>query len=598
MKLSAVSLFAAMALGLPTLSHAQAYSITTVAGNGFSAYFGDTGQASVAAVNFPQGIALDSSGLLYIADTYSSVIRKVAADGTISTIAGNATGGFKGDGAMAIKAELNQPYGVAVDTTGNIFILDLGNNRIRKVDTSGNISTLVGNGTPGYAGDGAASTKAEIGDPLGIAVDGSGNLYIADTFNNVIRKVDGSGNISTFAGNHKQGYSGDGGAATSAMLSHPWGVTADASGSIYISDTGNDVIRKVAANGVITTVAGTGVSGYSGDGGAATSARLQSPWGLAVDTAGNLYIADWSNHAVRKVTAGGVISTIAGNGHGGFWGDYGTPAAASVLNYPSAVAVNSTGIYIADSFNSRVRLLRQVVGLGPTIGSGGVLNGASYTPSVAPGSIAAVFGAFNIGTPAGASGVPLPFTLAGLALQFDGYVNAPLFYAGSGQANIQVPWELAGQFQTSLQATANSQISGSVTVNLAPFAPGIFSVNGQGTGQGVILDSAYHVTGASNPATRGNIVQIFCTGLGAVSHQPATGAPAPTSPPLATTTANPTVTIGGVQAEVVFSGLAPGSVGEYQVNVKVAAGVVPGSALPVVISIGGVNSNTVTMAVK
>ena len=598
MKLSAVSLFAAMALGLPTLSHAQAYSITTVAGNGFSAYFGDTGQASVAAVNFPQGIALDSSGLLYIADTYSSVIRKVAADGTISTIAGNATGGFKGDGAMAIKAELNQPYGVAVDTTGNIFILDLGNNRIRKVDTSGNISTLVGNGTPGYAGDGAASTKAEIGDPLGIAVDGSGNLYIADTFNNVIRKVDGSGNISTFAGNHKQGYSGDGGAATSAMLSHPWGVTADASGSIYISDTGNDVIRKVAANGVITTVAGTGVSGYSGDGGAATSARLQSPWGLAVDTAGNLYIADWSNHAVRKVTAGGVISTIAGNGHGGFWGDYGTPAAASVLNYPSAVAVNSTGIYIADSFNSRVRLLRQVVGLGPTIGSGGVLNGASYTPSVAPGSIAAVFGAFNIGTPAGASGVPLPFTLAGLALQFDGYVNAPLFYAGSGQANIQVPWELAGQFQTSLQATANSQISGSVTVNLAPFAPGIFSVNGQGTGQGVILDSAYHVTGTTNPATRGNIVQIFCTGLGAVSHQPATGAPAPTSPPLATTTANLTVTIGGVQAEVVFSGLAPGSVGEYQVNVKVAAGVVPGSALPVVISIGGVNSNTVTMAVK
>ena len=598
MKLSAVSLFAAMALGLPTLSHAQAYSITTVAGNGFSAYFGDTGQASVAAVNFPQGIALDSSGLLYIADTYSSVIRKVAADGTISTIAGNATGGFKGDGAMAIKAELNQPYGVAVDTTGNIFILDLGNNRIRKVDTSGNISTLVGNGTPGYAGDGAASTKAEIGDPLGIAVDGSGNLYIADTFNNVIRKVDGSGNISTIAGNHKQGYSGDGAAATSAMLSHPWGVTTDASGSIYISDTGNDVIRKVAANGVITTVAGTGVSGYSGDGGAATSARLQSPWGLAVDTAGNLYIADWSNHAVRKVTAGGVISTIAGNGHGGFWGDYGTPAAASVLNYPSAVAVNSTGIYIADSFNSRVRLLRQVVGLGPTIGSGGVLNGASYTPSVAPGSIAAVFGAFNIGTPAGASGVPLPFTLAGLALQFDGYVNAPLFYAGSGQANIQVPWELAGQFQTSLQATANSQISGSVTVNLAPFAPGIFSVNGQGTGQGVILDSAYHVTGATNPATRGNIVQIFCTGLGAVSHQPATGAPAPTSPPLATTTANPAVTIGGVQAEVVFSGLAPGSVGEYQVNVKVAAGVVPGSALPVVISIGGVNSNTVTMAVK
>ena len=598
MKLSAVSLFAAMALGLPTLSHAQAYSITTVAGNGFSAYFGDTGQASVAAVNFPQGIALDSSGLLYIADTYSSVIRKVAADGTISTFAGNATGGFKGDGAMAIKAELNQPYGVAVDTTGNIFILDLGNNRIRKVDTSGNISTLVGNGTPGYAGDGAASTKAEIGDPLGIAVDGSGNLYIADTFNNVIRKVDGSGNISTFAGNHKQGYSGDGAAATSAMLSHPWGVTADASGSIYISDTGNDVIRKVAASGVITTVAGTGVSGYSGDGGAATSARLQSPWGLAVDTAGNLYIADWSNHAVRKVTAGGVISTIAGNGHGGFWGDYGTPAAASVLNYPSAVAVNSTGIYIADSFNSRVRLLRQVVGLGPTIGSGGVLNGASYTPSVAPGSIAAVFGAFNIGTPAGASGVPLPFTLAGLALQFDGYVNAPLFYAGSGQANIQVPWELAGQFQTSLQATANSQISGSVTVNLAPFAPGIFSVNGQGTGQGVILDSAYHVTGTTNPATRGNIVQIFCTGLGAVSHQPATGAPAPTSPPLATTTANPTVTIGGVQAEVVFSGLAPGSVGEYQVNVKVAAGVASGSALPVVISIGGVNSNTVTMAVK
>ena len=238
----------------------------------------------------------------------------------------------------------------------------------------------------------------------------------------------------------------------------------------------------------------------------------------------------------------------------------------------------------------------------PSIQPGGIVNLATYGSgaAVAPGSIAAVLGSFPVSAPAGAPSEPLPSSLSGLSFQFGANLYAPLFYASGAQANVQVPWELAGQSTASVMAAIGGQTSAPQTVYLATYAPGIFATNGQGTGQGAIIDnSTYTLVDASNPATAGSTyIEIYCTGLGPVTNQPATGAPAPSSPPFATTTMAPTVTIGGVAAPALFAGLAPGFVGLYQVDVQVPATVSPGSAVPVAISIGGAVSNTVTIAVQ
>jgi sugar lactone lactonase YvrE len=334
--------------------------INTVAGDGIRGYSGDGGAATSAEVNIPYGLAVDSAGNIYIADLENNRIRKVTAStGIISTVAGNGTAGYSGDGGAATSAEINFPYGVAVDSAGNIYIADFGNQRIRKVTAStGIISTVAGDGIVGYSGDGGPATSAELDSPTGVAVDGAGNIYIADLGNYRIRKVTVStGKISTVAGDGIQGYSGDGGPATSAELYYATGVAVDTAGNIYISDVVNVRIRKVtAATGIINTVAGDGAGGFSGDGGPATSAELSSPWGVAVDTAGNIYISDVSNQRIRKVTAStGIINTVAGDGTVGYSGDGGAATSAE-LNYPYGVAVDSAGnIYIADTVNNRIR---------------------------------------------------------------------------------------------------------------------------------------------------------------------------------------------------------------------------------------------------
>ena len=336
-----------------------AYGITTVAGNGFGSYSGDGSAATNASLYYPYGLAVDASGNLFIADLYNNRIRKVDTNGMITTVAGvgpsGGLGSYSGDGGAATNASLDYPYGVAVDASGNLFIADLYNNRIRKVDPNGMITTVAGNGTNGYSGDGGAATNASLYYPYGIAVDASGNLFIADYNNNRIRKVNPNGIITTVAGNGSLGYSSDGGAATNASLNWPSGVAVDASGNLFIADTGNNRIRKVDPTGMITTVAGNGSSGYSGDGGLATNASLVFPSGVAVDASGNLFIVDSDNNRIRKVNPNGIIMTVAGNGSRAYSGDNGAAINAS-LNSPFGVGLDASGnLFIADTDDNRIR---------------------------------------------------------------------------------------------------------------------------------------------------------------------------------------------------------------------------------------------------
>jgi sugar lactone lactonase YvrE len=291
--------------------------ITTVAGNGINGYSGDYGRATNASLSLsadadpfaPSGVALDASGNLFIADVDNGCIRKVDNNGIITTVAGGGHYGL-GDGGAATSASLIGPSGVAVDASGNLFIADRWNYRIREVDPDGIITTVAGNGSYGYSGDGGQATSASLAGPSGVAVDASGNLFIADTYNNVIRKVDNNGIITTVAGNGINGYSGDGGQATSASLVQPSGVAVDASGDLFIADTWNNRIREVNPDGIITTVAGNGSFNYSGDGGQATSASLAGPSGVAVDASGNLFIADMGNFRIREVLLFASQSTL------------------------------------------------------------------------------------------------------------------------------------------------------------------------------------------------------------------------------------------------------------------------------------------------
>ncbi|HET9050879.1 MAG TPA: right-handed parallel beta-helix repeat-containing protein [Candidatus Dormibacteraeota bacterium] len=329
--------------------------ITTVAGDGNGNFAGDGGPATAAELLYPAGIALDRNGNLYIADSGNCRIRKVDTSGIMSTLAGTSPGGFQqcgysGDGGPAISANLNQLESVDVDAAGNVYIDDTADSRIRKVDTSGTITTVIGNGTPGFLGDGGPATAAEISAGGGTTVDPAGRLLLADTGNQRIRAVDGKGTITTVAG----GGVGDGLPATSAYLSGPRGVATNASGDLFIADCGNNRVRKVDSSGVITTVAGTAASRGLGDGGPATSAGLVCPTGLAA-AGGNLYIADSVDNRVRRVDPSGIITTVAGTGAAGFSGDGGAATAAQ-LNQPSGVVVDAAGnLYIADHDNNRVR---------------------------------------------------------------------------------------------------------------------------------------------------------------------------------------------------------------------------------------------------
>ncbi len=343
----------------------------------------------------PNGVGAKSAGLLISDNNTSLPTEAVNMTGTgtggilqvnpgnLKTIAGNGTAGYTGDNGPATAAELNDPDGVNFDAQGNMYIADILNNVIRKVDTSGNISTVAGNGTAGFSGDSGLATAAELNGPFGAIPDSAGNLYVEDTLNARIRRVDATtGIITTIAGNGTFGFSGDGGPATAAVVAEVQGARFDAAGNFYVAQCGPAAIRKINTAGIITTVAGNGTDGFSGDGGLATSAQLNCPSGVAIDAAGELFIADYLNNRIRKVNAAGVISTIAGNGTPGFTGD-GGPALAAEINLPNDVNLDAAGdVYIADSGNNRIReintagVISTVVGGLDNAGSAGI-NGPS-----------------------------------------------------------------------------------------------------------------------------------------------------------------------------------------------------------------------------
>jgi len=348
---------AAFLLALPMIMNAQ--NIIDFAGNGNIGYGGDgfPANSGVCELYQPVGVYVDKFGNTYISDNANNVIRKVNTSGIISTFAGIRMlgfGGYSGDGGPATEAELNVPEGVSGDINGNIYIADYDNGVIRMVNTSGIISTVAGSGYRGFSGDGGPATNAEIYLPTYVFIDAHENMYISDYGNSRIRMINALGIISTYAGNGDISYSGDGGPATAAEIAYPLSIYGDSAGNIYISGE-SDVIRKVNSSGVISTIAGNGTRAFSGDGGPATSAELDFPCGLCFDASGNLLFCDGGNARVREINTSGIISTIAGNGDGGYSGN-GGPATAAELFGPWGIAINQYGnVCFADEGNNVVR---------------------------------------------------------------------------------------------------------------------------------------------------------------------------------------------------------------------------------------------------
>ncbi|MCD6011340.1 MAG: hypothetical protein K0Q79_1202 [Flavipsychrobacter sp.] len=352
---------------MPVSAQAQ-LKILTIVGKGDEGYTGDGTMADTCMIHWPEDITFNDSNDMFIADANNNVIRRVdKKTGIIRTIAGSGfragtgLGGFSGDGGPATAARMWYPSGVEVDAIGNVYIADQRNHRIRKVDTFGIITTYAGDGFPGYFGNFGPATAAKLYYPTRLTMDASGNLFFADSGNQRIRKIDAAGIITPVAGNGVKGSLGDGAAAATAELHHPIDIEVDGAGNLYIADYSNNRIRKIDAGGIISTYAGIGIPGFSGDGGPATAANIYEPSSLAIDGSGNLYFSDLANSRVRKIDAAGIITTIAGNGSPGYNGDN-MNATAAKLWFPEGIAIDSRGqLFVCDKGNNRIRLISGVL---------------------------------------------------------------------------------------------------------------------------------------------------------------------------------------------------------------------------------------------
>jgi uncharacterized protein (TIGR03437 family) len=615
--------------------------ITTVAGTGPSGFTGDGGMATSAQLNYPASVAVDPAGNVYFVDLSNARVRKVNTSGVISTVAGNGTGHYSGDGGSAQSAQMNGPSGLAF-SAGVLEVADTNNQRVRAINSNGIISTLAGTGAPGSGGDSAAASAAQLWYPGGVSVDGSGNVFIADTANQRVRKVTPGGTITTFAGSGTGGYGGDGGPAATANLNSPAAVLAAPNGIVYIADYNNHAIRKVSAAGTITTVAGNGRPGYAGDGNQAALAQLNSPSGLALDPAGNLYVADTGNHVVRVIDAGGNIHTFAGTGQLGDSGD-GAQATAAQLISPVGIAIDALGnvlitdggagkvrlvnrsgvittiagtgkvgysgdggaatsaqfnslagitidpagnIYLADSGNFAIRMLQLT---SSTPGSGAVTNSASNSlGAVAPGELITLYGT-GLGPEQIMMGVPddqgvYPAQVGGAAVYING-IPARLVYSWTNQIAAQVPFE-ATPAPGSLTVHYGGQVALQIPLQVAATAPALFSIDGSGVGQAWAINQDGVMNSSATPAAAGSTITVFANGLGLMSPNLQDGTNGP-GQPVEQVTASIGAQPATVQAQG-LSGLAPGMV---MITIQVPSGV-SGPTVPITISAGGSSSQT------
>jgi len=603
----------------------------------------------------PSGVAADDAGNFYVTDD-EPLLLKVTSAGVTSIVAGNGMDGYSGDNGPGTSATISAPTGVAVDALGNVYLTDFNHSRIRRIDPSGTITTIAGNGDFHFSGDNGPATSAGL-DPYDVAVDEKGNLYVADQFNSRIRKITPDGTITTVAGTGAYGYSGYGGPATAARLAIPTGVAADSSGNFFIADEGNSAVRRVTSSGLMTTIAGNGnFSPSAGDGGPAAAAQL-NPWRVAVDTSGNVYVTDLFNDRVRKLTPTlarpGAISIAAGNGQQGTTGvvlpaplvvkitdsngmalpgvivAFATsPSGAATLNPSTAITLNdgtaSTAVTLGGSIGA-VTVTASAGGLAatvtfaitiisataPTVGAGGIVGAGLSVPPVltlAPNSIVSIFGTHfspsgtsrNVG-PADLVNGKIPTNLAGVCAMF-GDQRAPIFAVYPGQLNVQVPRIPAGA--TAVQVitecdTPQAQTSNSVASVVQAAAPEFFYFLQSAGGHnpiaavnavtGSYVGAAGLLPGTSfAPAKPGDILTLFGTGFGATSPDFGPGELPGTT---ASVTAQVTINFGGVTLsppDIFYVGLSQDA-GLYQVSIRVPDAVADGDQ-PFILSVGGASS--------
>jgi uncharacterized protein (TIGR03437 family) len=544
---------------------------------------GDGTPAISAILYQPSAVEFDTSGNLFIADTGTERVRIVLATGLIQTLAGDGLAGYNTDGVAATAAELNTPMGLAFDPSGNLLLSDTNNQRVREI-SAGVISTFAGTGVAGTGQEGLTPVEMPLRGPRGVCTGRDGSVYIVDTDNHRVLVAPPAGVVTTFAGNGSPGDAGDGESARTAQLNLPSACALDGSGDMFIADTANHRIREVTPAGVIETVAGSGTAGYSGDGGAASAAALYAPSGVAVDGNGNLFIADTGNHAIRLVTPDGAIHTIAGQGTAGFSGDGGEGLAA-FLNSPSGMLLDGAGdLYFADTGNNRVRRLvpetdTVTVGPAPVSAALALVNAASQSQgAVAPGEIVTIYGA-AIGPTSGvtgsfdASGL-VGNMLAGAEVSFDG-APAPLFYAQASQINAQVPYTIAGESVTQVEVFYQGQLAGTLSLPVVASAPALFAA---------ALNQDGSLNSSTAPAARGTVVTFFGTGEGLTNGANIAGQAAAAPYPIPALPV--TLTVAGIAAQLLYAGEAPNFAGLLQVDAVIPGGFVPSGPVAVQLTVG------------
>jgi len=638
--------FAGLAVGIglfapaPCLAQATSYNISTIAGSyscsttngvtsctGTAGYSGDGVKASQADLNEPIALAFDSSGNLYIADSANERIRMISAanplsNGKITTVAGDGSQLWVGDNLKATGVSLNSPYGVLVDSSGNIYISDTSDDEVRVVNAKTGIISQVA-GSPGnYAyvasQDGGPANQAYLDLPVGLAMDQAGNLYIADSVHDLVRRVDTSGIITSVVGVNSVGwntYCGDGGPAASGCIYKPFGLSFDGAGNLYIADSSNNCVRKVS-NGIITTVAGQcgPTGGFSGDGGLATKAKLNRPWSVVANAAGDLFISDYNNEVIRMVSGiTGVITTIAGQANvgTGYSGDGGVATGAK-FDHPTGLALDSSGnVYVADADNNVIRMLTPNA---PSISNVISASGFGAFTSVAPGTWIEIYGA-NLAVDGRSwlssdfQGSTAPTNLDGTTVTVGGQ-PAYIDFISGGQVNALVPSNVGtGQQQVVVKSAAGSA---SYTVNVNSVEPGLlalpaWNIGGTQYAVAVFPNTATEtfvlppgtISGVTSQRVQpGQTIVLYGVGFGPVSPAINAGQPGATS----SLTGSLAISIGGVQvpaAGIQYAGMAPGFYGLYQLNVVVPSSVSANDKTPLTFSLNGTNSTqTLYIAVQ